>query len=84
MVLGLGRCFGVTVAAVSPAAEKQSGVECPEVKRKQKVVREEEKKGGELGEVAAAGRKERKKRDHQKDPPIVMHQFPFHSRPGLL
>jgi hypothetical protein len=44
------------------------------------VVREAERMGGDPGEVAAAGRKESKKRD----PPMVMHQFPFHSRPGLL
>ncbi|CAN6362814.1 unnamed protein product [Urochloa humidicola] len=84
MVLGLGACFGVTAAAVSTAG-KQSGVEeVPEVERQRKVGREEKKMGGKPGEVAAAGRKDKKKRDHQKDPPIVMHQFPFHSRPGLL
>ncbi|KAF8663553.1 hypothetical protein HU200_055365 [Digitaria exilis] len=40
-------------------------------------------KAGEPAKVTRAG-KERKKRDHQKDPLIVMHQFLFHSRPGLL
>ncbi|RLM70117.1 hypothetical protein C2845_PM17G07250 [Panicum miliaceum] len=73
-------------AAVSPAAKPAAeGGGHPEAKKQQQRVVEVEKmkKGGEPGEVTAAG-KERQK-DRQKDPPIVMvHQFPFHSRPGLL
>jgi len=85
-----GCCSGVAVAdgrRVSPAAKQASEGEGHLEAKKQhhQVVRGEKmKKGGEPGKVAAAG-KERKKRDHQKDPPIMMvHQFPFHSRPSLL
>ncbi|KAG2557261.1 hypothetical protein PVAP13_8NG176900 [Panicum virgatum] len=79
MVLGLGGCCGAAAvaAAVSPAA-KRSGEGAPEAKQQREVGDEKMEK--------MAGREERKKtRDHQKDdPPIVVHQFPFHSRPGLL
>ena len=85
-----GCCSGVAVAdgrRVSPAAKQASeGEGHPEAEKQQHRVVQGEmmKKGCEPGKVAAKG-KERKKRDHQKDPPIVMvHQFPFHSRPGLL
>ncbi|RCV37890.1 hypothetical protein SETIT_8G099200v2 [Setaria italica] len=87
MVLGLGGCCGsVAVAAVSPAAGKQSsrGGDAPVAKQQRVVGEEKVKMGGEPGEVAAEGKEGRKKREHQKAPPIVMHQFPFHSRPGLL
>jgi hypothetical protein len=45
------------------------------------VVKEKMKKGGETAEVAE-GREVKK--NHHKDSPILVHQFPFHSRPGLL
>ncbi|KAF8701638.1 hypothetical protein HU200_033477 [Digitaria exilis] len=91
MVLGLaGCCGGVAVAdqrnRVSPAA-KEEGEGHPEAMKKQqqqqRVVKEEKmKKGVEPADVAAGN--DRKKRDQQKDSPILMHQFPFHSLPGLL
>ncbi|KAF8663552.1 hypothetical protein HU200_055364 [Digitaria exilis] len=77
MVLGLaGCCGGVAVADQRNRAMKKQ-------QQQQRVVKEEKtKKGVEPADVAAG--KDRKKRDQQKDSPILMHQFPFHSRPGLL
>ncbi|XP_062182744.1 uncharacterized protein LOC133886864 [Phragmites australis] len=85
MGLGLG-CFGGPAGRkVSPAAKQLGGG--LEAKQQQVAkeeasggVVEEKKMGGEPANVAA-GRKE-KKRDRKA--PIVMPQFPFHSRPGLL
>ncbi|XP_062198011.1 uncharacterized protein LOC133900791 [Phragmites australis] len=88
MELGLG-CFGAPAGRkVSPAARQSGGGEGQEAKQQQVLQVKapsglgEEKMGGEPAKVAAAGRKE-KKWDHRKAP-LVMHQFPFHSRPGLL
>ncbi|KAF8663554.1 hypothetical protein HU200_055366 [Digitaria exilis] len=91
MVLGLAGCCGrVAIAAdgrsrVSPAA-KEAGEGHPEAMKKQqqqqRVMKEIRTKGVESADVAAG--KDRKKKDQRKDSPIVMHQFPFHSRPGLL
>ncbi|CAL4984803.1 unnamed protein product [Urochloa decumbens] len=85
MVLGLGGCCGGVAVAdgrASPAAKQDPEKGDPEAKKQQRRVVKEKMKGGELAEVAAE--KERKKRERQKDPPIVVHQFPFYSRPGLL
>ncbi|KAK3119928.1 hypothetical protein QOZ80_9AG0678020 [Eleusine coracana subsp. coracana] len=84
MGLGLG-CFGAASAAgrkVSPDA-RQSG-ERPEAKEQQRVVKEEKvQKGGEAKHVEPVGKE--KKRDNEKKAAMLMrHQFPFHSRPGLL
>ncbi|CAO2148612.1 unnamed protein product [Urochloa humidicola] len=86
MVLGLGGCCGGVAVAdtrrVSPAKQGAEGEGDPEDKKQQQRVVKEKMKGDVLAEVAAG--KQRKKRDQQKDPPIIVHQFPFHSRPGLL
>ncbi|CAN6371642.1 unnamed protein product [Urochloa humidicola] len=86
MVLGLGGCCGsVTITdgrKVSPAKHAAEGEGHPEAKKQQQRVVKEKVKGDALAEIVAG--KERKKRDYKKDPPIIVHQFPFHSRPGLL
>ncbi|KAF8701637.1 hypothetical protein HU200_033476 [Digitaria exilis] len=87
MVLGLGGCWGGVadeMRVMSPAMKHAAGGDGhPDAKKQQQRVVKEKMKAGEPAKVARAG-KERKKRDHQKDPLIVMHQFLFHSRPGLL
>lgn len=78
--MGLGfSCFGAAAAGrkVSPDA-RRSG-ESPEAhKDQQRVVKQEKVKHV----VEVAGKE--KKRDHEKAAVVMRHQFPFHSRPGLL
>ncbi|KAI4997672.1 hypothetical protein ZWY2020_053014 [Hordeum vulgare] len=92
MVLGMN-CFGAPEAArkVSPASRGLRGEGAEAVERKAAVVKEEAPSGRVVGEakqmgggdrVTAAGKEEEKKK--RSGAPIVMHHFPFHSRPGLL
>ncbi|KAL6868358.1 hypothetical protein ACP4OV_015203 [Aristida adscensionis] len=89
MVLGLCRCFGAAPAGCNTAtlpAGQSGGVR--EDSKNQHVVRGEEALG-EAGEQKLAGfqaqaevtMEEAKKK---KRAPIIVHHFPFHSRPGLL
>jgi hypothetical protein len=82
MVLGMS-CFGAPGAGqkVSPACNQLGGAEA--MNRKEEAssghaVGEAKKMGGD--QVKVAGKKEKKK----SEAPILMHHFPFHSRPGLL
>jgi hypothetical protein len=81
MGLGLG-CFGAVADGerkVSPTA-RHAG-ECLEAKEQERELNEKKvQKGDETsGKQVAAARKEKK-----KDAVVMQHQFPFHSRPGLL
>uniref|UniRef100_A0A453HKW7 Uncharacterized protein n=5 Tax=Triticinae TaxID=1648030 RepID=A0A453HKW7_AEGTS len=91
MVLGMN-CFGAPEAAskVSPAGRRLGGEGAEAVEQKAAVkeaapsghvVGEAKQMGGVDHQVKAAGKEEKKKRSGA---PIVMHHFPFHSRPGLL
>lgn len=78
MVLGLGGCCG-GVGAVADGIRKVSPAEA---ENQQRVVKDAAS-GCPPGEKEKT-KKERKKRDHEKSPPIMTYQFPFHSRPSLL
>ncbi|KAF7048200.1 hypothetical protein CFC21_057004 [Triticum aestivum] len=90
MVLGMN-CFGAPEAAskVSPAGRRLGG-EGAEAKEQKAAAKEEAAVNRAVGEanemgadqVKAAGKEVHKKK--RSGAPIVMHHFPFHSRPGLL
>lgn len=90
MVLGMN-CFGAREAArkVSPASKRLGGEGAETMEQNAVVKKEETPSGRVVGEakqmgggdrVKAAGKEEKKR----SGAPIVMHHFPFHSRPGLL
>ncbi|KAF7043463.1 hypothetical protein CFC21_052815 [Triticum aestivum] len=90
MVLGMN-CFGAPEAAskVSPAGRRLGGEGAEAVEQRAAVTEAapsghvvgEAKQMGGVDQVKAAGKEGKKKRSGA---PIVMHHFPFHSRPGLL
>ncbi|KAG0529549.1 hypothetical protein BDA96_05G108100 [Sorghum bicolor] len=77
MVLGLGGCCG----SVAIADERK--VPPAEAKIQRRAVKDAASSGCSSGEKEKT-KEEGKKRDHEKAPPIMKHQFPFHSRPSLL
>ncbi|KAG0529547.1 hypothetical protein BDA96_05G107900 [Sorghum bicolor] len=78
MVRGLCRCFGAP-----PAVEgKKPSPASKERPKKQQADRDQEGASGEASEPKMAV--DRAMVVKEKTAPVAMHQFPFHSRPGLL
>ncbi|PAN42344.1 hypothetical protein PAHAL_8G107000 [Panicum hallii] len=88
MVLGLCSCFGVAPAAETgkkPASEQQLAAAGDEEKKKHQAAGDQETAGGEAGgPKTMAVDRSMVVTDKRAQTPVVMHQFPFHSRPGLL
>ncbi|RCV37895.1 hypothetical protein SETIT_8G099700v2 [Setaria italica] len=81
MVLELCSCFGAApAAAAKKAASTQQLI--GEVK-KQQAVGDQEASGGEAGEPTAVDRSMVAK-EEERAPLVMVHQLPFHSRPGLM
>ncbi|RCV37892.1 hypothetical protein SETIT_8G099400v2 [Setaria italica] len=87
MVLGLCRCFGAAPAAtegkkLAPARQLVAG---GEEQKQQQPAGDQVAAGAEAGEPKmAVDRSMVVKEKRTPAPPLVMHQFPFQSRPGLL
>lgn len=75
--MGLGlHCCGASAVAVGRKVSPEANI-----KEQRRVVKEGKlQKGGEAKQVE----EKEKKRNNQKAAIVVQHQFPFHSRPGLL
>ncbi|GJN28107.1 hypothetical protein PR202_gb16190 [Eleusine coracana subsp. coracana] len=84
MGLGLG-CFcaaSATGRKVSPDACRSG--ESAEAKEQQRVVKGEKVRKGDEAKHVEPVRKEKKRDNEKKAAMLMRHQFPFHSRPGLL
>lgn len=77
MVLGLFTCFGA-----APAIKEKKPPPPSEEPNKKQAARDQEAATGEATEPKM--QVDRAMVVKEKTTPIVMHQFPFHSRPGLL
>ncbi|CAL4984805.1 unnamed protein product [Urochloa decumbens] len=80
MVLGLSSCF----RAAPAAQEKEPAPAQREEPKKQQAGGDQEAAGGETGEPKTAVDWSMVAKDEKKRAPLVIHHFPFHSRPGLL
>ncbi|CAL4993830.1 unnamed protein product [Urochloa decumbens] len=80
MVLGLCSCF----RAAPAAAEKKTAPAQREEPKKQQEVGDQEAAGGETGDPKTAVDWTMVAKDENKRTPLVIYQFLFHSRPGLL
>ncbi|CAO2152222.1 unnamed protein product [Urochloa humidicola] len=87
MVLGLCSCFGaspVAVAGKKPAPAAQQLVVGGEQEKKTHATGDLDAAAGEAGELKMAVDRSMVVKEKTTPPPVVVHQFPFHSHPGLL
>ncbi|CAO2143927.1 unnamed protein product [Urochloa humidicola] len=87
MVLGLCICFGaspVAVAGKKPAPAAQQLVVGGEEEKEMHATGDQDAAAGVAGEPKMAVDRSMVVKEKRTPAPVVMHQFPFHSRPGLL
>ncbi|KAF8663559.1 hypothetical protein HU200_055371 [Digitaria exilis] len=86
MVLGLCSCFGAAPAAVAgKKPEPSQQFVAGEEQKKQQAAGDKDGAAGEAeGEPKMAVDRSMVVREKTAPAPVVMHQFPFHSRLGLL